>query len=68
MAEIIKSNLLTSRQAADRLRIKKNTLCEWRRKGQGPAYYQLGGRIYYAAHDVDSYIARARRPGRDTRG
>lgn len=48
---------LDSRQVADRLGVAPYTVREWRRKGVGPAYTKIGGRIYYTPQQIADYIA-----------
>ena len=47
---------LDSRQAAEQLGVAPYTIKEWRRKGVGPAYTKIGGRIYYTPQQLADYI------------
>ena len=38
------SDLLTARQAANRLQLKENTLAKWRHLGKGPPFVKLGSK------------------------
>lgn len=55
--------LLTTKEAAQRLRISRRTLETWRRSGRGPRYIALSRRaIRYAVADLDTFAAaRSRR-------
>ena len=52
--------LLTTREAAEYLNVKPNTLDIWRMKGAGPRYVRLGTGtrqpIRYSIKDLDAYI------------
>ena len=41
-SEIYQSNLLTEKEAAQRLSVPRTTLKYWRDSGCGPEYYKLG--------------------------
>lgn len=47
---------LTTREAADQLRVSQDTMRRWRREGGGPEYLKIGGRYYYEQADLDAYI------------
>ena len=49
--------LLTPAEAADRLRLRPQTLARWRVEGFGPVFVKLGGRIAYPARDLAGWIA-----------
>lgn len=61
-------HLLTPAEAAGKLCVRANTLCAWRAKGTGPAYYQIEGRVYYTQHDLDAYLSSVRHNGKDHNG
>lgn len=48
--------LLTPDEAAGLLRVKKQTLAEWRVKGRGPAFVKVGTAVRYDPADVQAYI------------
>lgn len=48
--------MLTSREAAERMRIRPNTLEIWRVKGIGPIYLKVGRAVRYAESDVISWL------------
>lgn len=48
--------LLTLREAADRLRISPQTLMNWRSKNKGPKSAMFGGRVRYRPQDIDTWI------------
>jgi excisionase family DNA binding protein len=52
--------LLLADEAAERLRVAKQTLARWRVEGQGPPFIRLGSRVLYRVADVDAYIAEHR--------
>lgn len=61
METIRLDEMLTNAEAAARLGIGPNTLEGWRTRKQGPNFYRVGRRVYYAPADVDEYIARTSR-------
>jgi excisionase family DNA binding protein len=48
--------LLTLREAAERLRISPQTLMNWRSKGKGPKSAKFGGGVRYRPEDIDTWI------------
>jgi len=46
---------LTAIQASVRTGIPKNTLARWRTDGKGPRFVKRGGRILYAAKDLEAW-------------
>ena len=46
---------LTQRELAGLWRISVRSLERWRRKGTGPAWLRLGGRVVYRVEDVRSH-------------
>jgi excisionase family DNA binding protein len=53
---------LTTREAAEYLGLSRHTLNQWRLRGRGPAFCQLGRAIRYRLGDLDAW-ARANRRG-----
>jgi predicted DNA-binding transcriptional regulator AlpA len=49
--------LLTPAEAAERLRLRPQTLARWRVEGFGPVFVKLGGRVAYPAVELASWIA-----------
>jgi excisionase family DNA binding protein len=49
--------LLTSREAAEALRLSERTLERSRVSGFGPPFCKLGRRVLYRADDLDQWIA-----------
>ena len=47
--------LLTSKELAERWRIKEQTLRKWRLVGGGPRYICVGRAIRYRMADVEAY-------------
>jgi hypothetical protein len=65
-------NLLITQEAADFLRLKKNTLEVWRVQGRGPAFLKLGSRVLYDRAELETFAATNQRkstsdPGRPER-
>ncbi len=58
-----KSDLMTTREAADYLRLKQQTLHNWRCLGSGPNFVKLGSRVLYRRSDLDQYLDRQTRAG-----
>jgi excisionase family DNA binding protein len=54
-------NLLTTQEAADFLRLKKNTLEVWRVQGRGPEFLKLGSRVLYDRAELERFAATNRR-------
>ena len=51
------SELLTSREVAELLRVSKPTLARWRALEQGPPFIQIEGSIRYPREAVDKWLA-----------
>jgi excisionase family DNA binding protein len=51
---------LTTREAAEYLRVSLSTMKRWRREEVGPAYLKIGGRFYYEQGMLDNYIENAK--------
>jgi DNA-binding transcriptional MerR regulator len=53
--------LLSTNEAAKRLRIMPQTLRKWRGQGYGPPYVRVGkartGRVYYRISDMEAWLA-----------
>ncbi|WP_159713305.1 helix-turn-helix transcriptional regulator [Geminicoccus flavidas] len=60
--------LLTPAEAAERLRLRPQTLARWRVEGFGPVFVKLGGRIAYPARELASWIASNRQHSTTTAG
>jgi hypothetical protein len=50
-------NLLNTVEAAEQLRVKKQTLENWRLRGEGPAFIKVGRRVFYRLSVVDAWLA-----------
>lgn len=47
---------LTSNEVAERLRVSKRTVDNWRQTGQGPRWLKVGGhRVIYPLTEVEAY-------------
>lgn len=47
---------LDSREVAKRLNVAPYTIKSWRRKGVGPAYTKIEGRVYYTETQIAAYL------------
>jgi excisionase family DNA binding protein len=54
--ETMTSDILTTVEAADYVRLKKPTLERFRLTGEGPRFYKLGGAVRYRRHDLDAWL------------
>ena len=61
MANQRKSQLLTTAEAAEHLRLKAHTLENMRWQGTGPPFLKLGGRVFYHRADLKQWCDQARR-------
>ena len=52
----LRSEFLTTPQAADFLGLKKGTLEVWRSQGRGPTFVKLGRAIRYRLKDIEDFI------------
>jgi excisionase family DNA binding protein len=50
------SQFLDTKQAAQYLGLKKNTLEVWRVKGGGPTFVKFGRAVRYRIQDLDAYV------------
>jgi len=57
---------LNTREAAQYLGVKPNTLEVWRCKHRGPRYIKLGSRTVYDLDDLDDFVAANSINTRDT--
>lgn len=48
--------LLTSRQAAEHLGLKEQTLANWRYQRKGPPYFRVGALVKYDERDLDAWL------------
>jgi hypothetical protein len=54
------TDLITSEQAAVRLRVSAYTLARWRVLGTGPKWCRVGPKkVYYRLADLDAFLGRA---------
>lgn len=56
MAETVLGELLTSKQVAERLHMRKQTLEAWRLQGKGPRFTKLGKLVRYREEDISAFI------------
>ena len=47
--------LRTTKEAAERYRVKETTLEQWRWQGRGPKFVRLGRNIRYRDEDLDEF-------------
>ena len=52
------SDMLTTQEVADRIRVHPVTLARWRAAGTGPAFVRVGRSIRYPAAELDAWLAR----------
>ena len=50
------SIILTTAEAAQKLRLCPSTLAKLRLKGDGPVYCKLGRRVFYRPADLDAWL------------
>ena len=43
-------------QAAEFLRLKPQTLANWRVMGKGPAFHKCGSRVVYSEKDLNAWL------------
>ena len=58
--------LLTTKEAAERLRRKKSCLEAWRCRGGGPTFVKLGRGVFYRDVDLEAFIEAGRRTNTST--
>ena len=46
---------MTAEEVAERLRIKKGTLANWRNQRVGPGFMKFGTRVLYPRADVEAW-------------
>ena len=51
--------VLTTQEAADLLKVKRQTLEAWRLRGGGPAYLKFGKAVRYRESDLDDFIKKS---------
>jgi excisionase family DNA binding protein len=56
MEKSIQSNLLTRKEAAQFLSLRKSTLDSWACKGNGPRFIKLGKAVRYRMSDLEAFI------------
>jgi excisionase family DNA binding protein len=56
MEKSIQSNLLTRKQAAQFLNLKKSTLDSWAVRGGGPVFAKMGKSVRYRLTDLEAFI------------
>jgi excisionase family DNA binding protein len=49
--------LLTTAEAAKRLRVSRKTLEGWRWRGGGPRFVKLGDAVRYQVADLEAFVA-----------
>lgn len=60
------TQLLTEREAADRLSVPSESLRYWRHVGKGPAYHRLGRHIRYSEPDLNRWLESQRHAAEGT--
>jgi predicted DNA-binding transcriptional regulator AlpA len=59
---------IDTEEFAERIEMSVRTPEKWRVQGKGPAYFKIGGRVYYDLKDVDEWIQARRRTSTSDRG
>lgn len=52
---------MTTKEAAEFLRVSSGTLCNRRAKGLGPSYSKTGGKVFYYKADLENFERRIER-------
>jgi excisionase family DNA binding protein len=52
--------LLTEAEAADLLTVSVQTMARWRKEGEGPPWFRLGGRVRYRRDELLSWLEQQR--------
>ena len=60
MANRRRSQLLTTKEAAEVLRLKPHTLENMRSRSEGPIFMKLGGRVFYHPADLKAWCKERR--------
>lgn len=50
------ADLLTEAEAAELLRMPRNTLRYWRSSRRGPSFVAMGRRVFYRRSDLEDFI------------
>jgi len=63
-------DFLTTREVARLFNVRESTLCERRKRGQGPPWLKWNGRYLYRRSEVEKLLAESQgpRPGSKTGG
>ena len=61
MTRLRKSDLLTTTETAEGLRLKEHTLENMRCQGTGPPFRKIGGRVFYHVDDLKQWLEQSRR-------
>ena len=46
---------LTTKEAAERMRLTARTLANWRVKGEGPRFIKMGRKVLYPLAEIEAY-------------
>ena len=49
---------LTTKETADRLRVRVTTLANWRVRGDGPRFIKMGRKVLYPVVEIEAYEKR----------
>lgn len=49
---------LTTKEAADRLRVRVTTLANWRVRGDGPRFIKMGRKVLYPMAEIEAFEQR----------
>jgi excisionase family DNA binding protein len=56
-AAVATEEFVSTKQLAAQLGLTEVTLCQWRHRGQGPAFIRMGRTVRYRRTDVESWLA-----------
>lgn len=56
--DYIASKKLTPQEVSEAFGVSTQTLCLWRKKGQGPAFLSIGRHVAYLESDLQAWASR----------
>jgi excisionase family DNA binding protein len=54
----MENELLNDSEAAEYLRLQRQTMAAWRCRGRGPSFIRVGRRVYYKKSTLDEWLER----------
>jgi predicted site-specific integrase-resolvase len=61
---VIPENVITQKEAAERLGVSRVARGNWRKAGKGPPVVMIGNRPHYDATEVEAFVAQRLAAGR----